>query len=121
MPEDLSTWVALVCAGYLLTGVALVASDLQRSAFERPGYARRTGPHLALVIPCLPLASMLFFSVGGPRRFLKIPLFLVLSMVIVTVAFLGYGFVFTSSAAKICGAFAIPASLGIPLLFRQAS
>ncbi len=71
MPETWGAWAAVAGIAYFWMGLARVAEDFNLSYISRPAYARTGGPHLLFIMLYQPIASLLFFTIGGPGRVQK--------------------------------------------------
>lgn len=58
----------MAAIAYFWLGIGRVSEDFKLAPFRRPGYAHSGGPHVLFAILYQPIASLLFFTVGGPGR-----------------------------------------------------
>lgn len=96
VPQIWETWATIGTLVYLWIGVALVVKDFQAGPVMRPAYARQGGPHVLISVLYLPIATLLFFSVGGPHRVLKILWAAVVHFGIILLVFWGLSFLIES-------------------------
>ncbi len=96
MPETWGAWAAIVGITYFWMGLGRVAEDSKLSPISRPAYARSGGPHVLISIFYQPIASLLFYTVGGPGRVPKMLTAAVVHFGLTLLAFWLLGFLIES-------------------------